>query len=236
MSRKATILGLAAVFLIAVAAASYFGYTSTGPVDAASLVGPAAPRTGSHFKSPRVELSVETGDRIDWDFRDIQSPYREKDNQGDWVDGTHVLKEEYCDGGNHPQDYFIAGYKMADFGLTDVGDNGYLLRGRFTPPPAGSQKGWKHRPFHQSINPSGTEKVSKWHMRVRQRSRTDVDDSMPLAAPEERRQLRRPQRTVLLWPSIPLHRDTPGSGHANSRTTNRSSQYGSSGTNSNARS
>ena len=67
MSRKATVLGLAAVLLIAVAAASYFGYTSAGPVDAASLVGPAAPRTGSHFKSPRVEVSVETGDRIDWD-------------------------------------------------------------------------------------------------------------------------------------------------------------------------
>ena len=182
MSKKAAILGLTTVVLIAAAAVSYFGYTFAGPVDADSLMGLTAPRTGSHFKSPRVEVSVETGDRIDWDFRDVHSPYREKDSQGNWVDGTHILKEEYCAGDNHPDDYFIAGYKMADFGLTDVGDNGYLLQGRFTAPPPGNKDGWKHRPFHHSINPSGTEQVNKWHMRVRQRSRTDVDDSMPLAA------------------------------------------------------
>ena len=181
MSKKVAILGLATVALIAVAAVSYFGYTLTGPVDAANL-GAVAARTGSSFNSPKVELSVETGDRIDWDFRDVESPYRERDSQGNWVNGTHVLQEEYCDGGNHPEDYFMAGRKMADFGLTDVGDNGYLLRGTFTAPPAGNKDGWKHRPFHHSINPSGTERVNQWYMRVRQRSRTNVDDSMPLAA------------------------------------------------------
>ena len=60
----------------------------------------------------------------------------------------------------------MAGRKMADFGLTDVGDNGYLLRGTFTAPPAGDKDGWKHRPFHHSINPSGTERVNQWYMRV----------------------------------------------------------------------
>ena len=150
MSKKVAILGLATVALIAVAAVSYFGYTLTGPVDAANL-GAIAARTGSSFNSPKVELSVETGDRINWDFRDVESPYRERDSQGNWVNGTHVLQEEYCDGGNHPEDYFMAGRKMADFGLTDVGDNGYLLRGTFTAPPAGDKDGWKHRPFHHRV-------------------------------------------------------------------------------------
>ena len=235
MSKKAAILGLTTVALIAAAAVSYFGYTSAGPVDAASLVGAAAPRTGSHFKSPRVEVSVETGDRIDWDFRDVHSPYREKDSQGDWVDGTHVLKEEYCAGGNHPDDYFIAGYKMADFGLTDVGDNGYLLQRQIHPAARWQSKGLETPP------------IPPEHKSIRHRKGHQVAYARPAADPhgrgrqhavgrtEERRQLRRPQGAVLLWPSIPLHRDTPGSGHANSRTTNRSPQYGSSGANPNTR-
>ena len=181
MSKKVAILGLAAVALIAVTAISYFGYTLTSSVDAANL-GPVAPRTGSHYHSSRVEVSAETGDRINWDFRDVHSPYRERDSQGDWVDGTHVLKEEYCDGGNHPEDHAMAGRKMADFGLTDVGDNGYLLQGTFTAPPRDNNGDWTHRPFHKSTNQAGTEKTYKWYMRVRQRSRTNVDDSMPLAA------------------------------------------------------
>ena len=181
MSKKVAILGLATVALIAVAAVSYFGYTLTGPVDAANL-GAVAARTGSSFNSPKVELSVATGDRIDWDFRDVESQYRERDSQGNWVNGTHVLQTQYCQGGAHPQDHAMAGKKMADFGLTNVGDNGYLLQGTFTAPPRDNNGDWEHRPFHRSVNPSGTERVNKWRMRVRQVSRTDVDDSMPLAA------------------------------------------------------
>ena len=181
MSKRIAILGIATVAIIAIAAVSYVASTSNEPVDAAS-VGSVAPRSGSSINSPKVELNVETGDRINWDFRNVKSQYRERDSQGDWVNGTHVLQTQYCQGGEQPQDHAMAGRKMADFGLTDVGDNGYLLRGTFTAPPRDSNGEWAHRPFEKTVNPSGTEQVNRWRMRVLQRSRTDVDDSMPLAA------------------------------------------------------
>ena len=167
--------------MIAIAAVAYVASASSEPVTAAS-VGSVAPRSGSSFDSPRVELNVETGDRINWDFRNVESQYRERDRQGDWVNGTHVLQTQYCQGGAHPQDHAMAGKKMADFGLTDVGDNGYLLSGTFKAPPRDSNGNWAHRPREKTINEAGTEKVVKWRMRVLQRSRTDVDESLPTAA------------------------------------------------------
>lgn len=180
MFKKTTITTLAVIAVIAVATTTYLGHNSAQPADAVN-VGPVPARTGSSYLSPKVQVNADTGDRLDWDFRYVESPYRERDQNNQWVDGVHVLKRQHCQDDHHPDDHYIGGKRLEDFGLTDVGDNGYHLRGTFTTPPTGNKAGWKYWPEEDHTNGAGTERRIKWKLFLQQRSKSDFH-SLPTSA------------------------------------------------------